>query len=320
MACCGPHVHLQKTLLQTVQSGRECTCIQCFFGGPTTYKIKTFTEADLTATGNFLRDNKKVLYVHAPYVINLAHYTDMTAAAVTDKGIEMVRNGQGALSKITETLAKVDPDLTGTVLHIGTNGGKTELSREQGLHNVIQHLNEIRPAAVVYLENCAGEGTKLGRNMQELSTLRGDVDDLRKMREKMDTRNIGFCLDTQHTFASGACDMSNTDAVVRWFNQIDSDLSGMPVMFHLNDSNVAFNSHVDNHRPVGQGYIWGRDRDSLVEFYRQSKHRNQDVVLETPIEDPGLQVPTNVEFTDWSRIGPTSTSLELLTAKLDLDE
>jgi deoxyribonuclease-4 len=261
-SCCGPHVSLKKTLYETVQQTTDrCQCIQCFLGGPIQYTTRTFAAADLEKTGQWLQKNNKKLYVHAPYVINLAH----------SKNDEMVEKGAQSLQKILDTLAATGaPENTGTVLHIGANGT---------IANVVKQLNDMNICAPLYLENCAGEGSKLGKN----------VDELRALMEGCDSRNIGLCIDTCHSFAAGMTDLRSAESIVRTFDELDCKNT----IIHLNDSITEFGSKKDRHAIIGQGLIWtpqdGETHESALEsFYalRDYAHNEDyDIILETPSDD-----------------------------------
>jgi deoxyribonuclease IV len=259
MSCCGPHVSLQKTLLETAKQCRgSCTCVQCFFGGTINYNIRRFTDDDLRETGEWLTRQQNKLYVHAPYVINLAHSTNT----------EMVEKGAESLQKILTTLKKTGaPEQTGCVLHIGANGT---------IANVVRELNDLNICAPLYLENCAGEGSKLGRS----------VDELRALMEGCDSRNVGLCIDTCHSYGAGMTDMRSAEKVIQTFDDLDCDR----VTIHLNDSLEAFKSKKDRHAILGQGLIWSeRDgEDALDSFFALRDYvfdRGWDVILETPSAD-----------------------------------
>lgn len=259
MSCCGPHVSLQKTLLATVkQMPENCQCIQCFLGSNLSYNIRKFAEKDLQETGNWLSTNNKKLFVHAPYVINLAHSSNE----------EIVTKGANSLQSILDCLQKTGaPDSTGTVLHIGANGT---------VENVITQLNDMNITAPLYLENCAGEGTKLGRS----------VDELRKLMEGCDSHNIGLCIDTCHSFGAGMTNMRSSEAVIKTFEELDCKRT----IIHLNDSLEDFKSKKDRHALIGQGLIWSAQdgetqEEALESFYTLRDYAfdaEWDIILETP--------------------------------------
>jgi len=262
MSCCGPHVSLQKTLLATVkQTPENCQCIQCFLGSNLSYNIRKFAEKDLKETGKWLKDSNKKLFVHAPYVINLAHSSNE----------EMVAKGANSLQSILDCLAATGaPQQTGTVLHIGANGT---------IENVIEQLNDMTISAPLYLENCAGEGSKLGRN----------VDELRKLMEGCDSHSIGLCIDTCHSYGAGMTDMRSSEAIIKTFEELDCPRT----IIHLNDSLGDYKSKKDRHAFIGQGLIWsaqdGETQEEALESFNTLRDyafdAEWDIILETPSPD-----------------------------------
>jgi deoxyribonuclease-4 len=265
-SCCGPHVGLEKTLYDTLTKNTSqhpskdsshpsgvCECIQCFFGSPTQYVIRKFSDEDIQKSGDYLRNHDKKLYVHAPYIINLARNSEE----------QMVEKGSECLSKILTTLSRVDNERTGTVLHIGANGT---------IANVVKHLNDLEIKSPLFLENCAGEGTKLGKNIEEL----------RKLKEGIDSHRVGFCLDTCHCHASGMCDMRSSESIVKMFEDLDSKR----VMVHLNDSLEDFGKKKDRHAILGLGKIWDINKiesfESLSTLRNYTREYGITMILETP--------------------------------------
>ncbi len=260
--CCGPHMSLQKTLLATVkQTPTNCSCIQCFLGSNLSYNIRKFATDDLEAAGKWLTTNKKKIFIHAPYVINIAH----------SKDAEMVEKGTKSLQSILDCMAATTaPNQTGTVFHIGANGT---------IQNVINQINDMSITAPLYLENCAGEGSKLGRNM----------DELRQLMEGIDDSNVGLCIDTCHCYGAGMVDMRSATAVAKMFDDLPTD----NVVIHLNDSLGAFGSRKDRHAEISKGLIWtpqdGESFEEAIESFnivRDYSHSNGwDIILETPSTD-----------------------------------
>jgi deoxyribonuclease-4 len=258
--CCGPHISLGKTLYDTacVMHGTRADAIQVFYGNYISYNIRNFTEDDIKKTGDFLRNENRKIYVHAPYVINLA----------SDKE-DMVQKGKSCLQKILDTQAQVDNERTGTVLHIGAQGT---------IQNVVNQLNDLNVSSPLLLENSAGEGTKLGK----------DSDELRKLKEGIDSHRVGFCLDTCHCHSSGMCDMTSPECVVKMFEGVH-DFGCKRVMVHLNDSQTKLGSKKDRHAIVGQGTIWNKEKDESFESLRTlgdfCKENSHDIILETPSDN-----------------------------------
>ena len=244
----GPHISLQSSVVETIQSlPNDCDCFQCFLGAPIQYGVKTLTEKDIELSQTLLHSKDVVMYVHAPYIINLANP-------------EKANVGRSSLQKLLDTTSRISKTHTGVVLHIGANGT---------IEHVADQLNSMNISAPLYLENCAGEGTKLGKNMEELH----------KLLEATDSHHIGLCIDTCHAHSAGMTDFREASSVVKMFDEFPDDRR---VMFHLNDSKVAYLAKVDRHMPVGHGTIWSDDTSSLGTFASLAETSGRDIVLETP--------------------------------------
>jgi deoxyribonuclease-4 len=255
----GPHIAVHPKLADTIMSVPDgCDCFQCFLGAPLNYNVKKLTDVEVADAQKILNEREMTMYVHAPYVINLANPEKADA-------------GRSCLQKLLDTNARISNTHTGTILHIGANGT---------IENVADQLNSMDISSPLYLENCAGEGSKLGKNMYELH----------KLMEAIDSYRVGICVDTCHAHSSGMTDMRNSSSVVKMFDDLPED---RPLMFHLNDSKVAYMAKVDRHMPIGYGTIWSEKRDSLNTFAELAQKCGRDIVLETP--------SLNLEELDWLR-------------------
>ena len=255
----GPHISVQPKLVDTIKSVPSgCDCFQCFLGAPLNYNVKKLTEAEVADAQKVLLEREMTMYVHAPYVINLANP-------------EKAEAGRNCLQKLLDTNARISNTHTGTILHIGANGT---------IEHVADQLNSTTISSPLFLENCAGEGSKLGKNMEELH----------KLLEAIDSHRVGICVDTCHAHSAGMTDMRDSRSVVKMFDYLPED---RPVMFHLNDSKVMYHAKVDRHMPIGYGTIWSSTRNSLNTFAELSQKCGRDIVLETPT--------VNLEEMKWLR-------------------
>lgn len=248
----GPHISLSgTTITQALKSlPKGCDCFQCFLGAPVQFAVKKVSEEEAAQAQKMLHLNDMRMYVHAPYIINLA---SANPAKVTP--------GRDCLQKLLDTNARISPTHTGTILHIGANGT---------LQQVADQLNSMNISSPLFLENCAGEGSKLGASMEELH----------KLMELTDSHRIGLCIDTCHAHSAGLTDMRDTPSVTKLFEDLDA--TGRPTMFHLNDSKVPYLAKVDRHLPVGFGTIWSQKQDSLKRFAELAEQTSRDIILETP--------------------------------------
>jgi deoxyribonuclease-4 len=247
----GPHVSATIGIVNTLNTlPSSCDCFQCFLGAPLTYNVKKLSDTEVSQIQTILHEKDMKMYVHAPYVINLANP-------------EKAEAGRNSLQKLLDTNGRISTTHTGSVLHIGANGT---------LETVADQLNSMTISSPLYLENCAGEGSKLGKSMAELH----------KLLEATDSYRVGLCIDTCHAHSAGMTDMRNSSSVAKLFEDLPEDRQ---VMFHLNDSKVAYHAKVDRHMPIGAGTIWSDSKNSLTTFAELSQKSGRDIILETPSLD-----------------------------------
>jgi len=192
---------------------------------------------------------------HAPYALNLA--------ADADRRPQMVEALLNALS-IADLCGAY-----GVVVHFGKYLGNNAL---QGYQNIIQCTNEAlrqwNGAALLLIENQAGEGTMMGATFEEAATIRRLSDYPNK---------IGYCLDTCHAFASGLWNGDNWEEAER--RAIDAGYLPHLKAIHLNDSLYPCGARRDRHAPIGQGCIGAAGFRGLL---RSEAIRGVPLILETP--------------------------------------
>ena len=74
MSKIGPHIGVKPVLADTIKSvPSSCNCFQCFLGAPIQYNVKNLSDKDISDAQTLLHEKDMTMYVHAPYVINLAN-------------------------------------------------------------------------------------------------------------------------------------------------------------------------------------------------------------------------------------------------------
>lgn len=225
------------------------------------YTCQIPTKQDLKELGLHLHKTGKNYYIHCPFAINLAKEDSEYDKKMLLRQLSSVTGVSGSC-----------------VLHVG---------KGNDIHKVSERLNDIMydiPRGVtlrnndsLLLEVAAGQGTELGKTWEEF----------RGLYEGIDYSKIGICVDTQHIFASGMCSFDNHESVVNMLQDMYDIIGKDVAMIHLNDSKKQYNTRVDRHAPLGQGYIWNRDIESLKSLVIISKDMNIDLISETsdPIND-----------------------------------
>jgi deoxyribonuclease-4 len=200
---------------------------------------------------------------HASYLINLASpKDDLWEKSLLAQADEIRRAHAYAIPHV--------------VLHPGAHTGS---GIEAGIGRIAAALNRIHELTpecgdtLTCLELMAGQGSVLGRSLQELRAIIELVED--KAR-------VGVCLDTCHAFAAGY-DLRSADAYEQFMDQVELEIGYATVkVWHFNDSKGALGSNLDRHTHIGDGQIG-------VEAFRyvmnDPRWEGVAMLLETPKED-----------------------------------
>lgn len=190
--------------------------------------------------------------VHAPYIVNLANPDNM------EFSIDFLTNEVERCNLL---------GMKYLVLHPGSS---VNISREEGISNIIKGLNAIltnNNNICICLETMAGKGNELGRNFLELKEIIDGVN----FKD-----SIGVCMDTCHLFDSGI-DITDFDKVLDDFDK-QIGLNYLKCI-HINDSKNIFSSHKDRHENIGYGNI---GFDILIKIIYNERIKNIPKILETP--------------------------------------
>ena len=241
----GAHVRSSDPLAAAEERGAEV--IQLFLSAPQQFKgPKPRDDAQQ------LRDSDIGIYVHAPYLVNVATTNNR------------VRHPSRQL--LDKTLAAAaDIGALGVIVHGGHLPEEDDI--EEGFANWRTTLERCRTEVPILIENTAGGQNAVARHLDRIARLWEVLDGVEAP--------LGFCLDTCHAHAAGEPLEGLVARVTAITGRID--------LVHLNDSRDAPGSGRDRHANLGAGTI---DDDLLVEVVRQA---DADVVVETPEKDGGSQ-------------------------------
>ena len=212
----------------------------------------TYEAFRLMADNNINPDN---VIVHAPYIVNFANRSDGDKYNFYIKFFieELYRVNKLGFNKI--------------VLHPGS---AVNVSREDGLKNIIDALNRIidnTPDVTILLETMAGKGNELGINIDEINTILEGI---------TNKSRVGVCLDTCHLNDSGI-DLKHFDDYLDEFDRVIG-ISKIKCV-HVNDSMNPVGSHKDRHHNIGYGTI---GFDTLCNVVYNKRLEGIPFILETP--------------------------------------
>ncbi|HOJ92739.1 MAG TPA: deoxyribonuclease IV [Dictyoglomaceae bacterium] len=199
------------------------------------------------------------IFIHAPYVVNLASPDERICNLSIKKVIEEL--------KLAERLG-----WEGVIIHPGSSKkmGK-EIAEENFLNSLEKIFDDNGIKAKLIMENNAGEGDGWGSTIENLYDVYNEFPD------------IYFCLDTCHLFAAGY-NLKNERKCKAFFY---SFLEKIPLqklsLLHINDSYFPLGSRRDQHAHIGKGAIGIRGFQNL--FKIEELHKIP-LILETPKDSP----------------------------------
>jgi len=164
----------------------------------------------------------------------------------------------------------------GVVFHPGSF--KDTINEDEGFKQISAGINwifsnlDLEPISknILLLECSAGSGRVVGSKFEDLARIYEGVDDKFK-------KYVGFCLDTQHMFASGYDIVNGLEDVL---SKADSYLGFNKIkLIHLNDSKTELGSSKDRHENLGDGLIRNK---ALQNFVNHELIKDKFIVMETP--------------------------------------
>jgi deoxyribonuclease-4 len=220
----GSHMPKFPTLLTTVKKLPIDKPSQIFIGAPQNSRL-VLKDADIAAAASWIATNHLNVYIHAPYLINLA-----TMDAPDDWIVKL-------LKKNLEV--GVALGCRGVVVHVGKSKGEDVSKATENMQkNIIRVLESATEACPLLLETPAGQGSELLRGQAEF------IDFVRSF----ETPRLRICLDTCHVFACGHKPIDFVDSIL----DVDPDLLRL---IHFNDSMDICGACKDRHAFVGTGKI-----------------------------------------------------------------
>lgn len=233
----GSHVKTADPLAAAQADGAEV--VQFFLGNPQSWK-KPKPRDDAAA----LRNSPMPLYVHAPYLINVASANNRVRIPSR---------------KILQDTCDAAADIAATAV-IVHGGHADDNDIEAGCERWLKTMERVQTDVPLYLENTAGGDHAMARHFETIARLWDHIGDT----------GIGFCLDTCHAWAAGEALIDAVDRIKTITGRID--------LVHCNDSRDAAGSGADRHANIGAGKI---DPDLLVAVVRAA---DAPVICETADE------------------------------------
>jgi deoxyribonuclease-4 len=221
----GGHISPEDPIGTAAAEGADC--VQLFLGNPQSWKApKPRDDAEA------LRSSSVPIYVHAPYLINVA--SPNNRVRIPSRKI---------LQQTCEAAA--DIAAAAVIVH-GGHVTEDEVATD-GFGRWRKAVDQLESEVPVYLENTAGGEYAMARHFDTIAGLWDEIGD----------SGIGFCLDTCHAHAAGEEMITAAERILAITGRID--------LVHCNDSKDSSGSGRDRHEHLGQGQVAA---DALVETVR----------------------------------------------------
>jgi deoxyribonuclease IV len=236
MVILGAHVNPKDPRAEAAERGADV--VQVFLSNPQSWKAPVPRE-DAAA----LAASDLMIFVHAPYLMNLASPNNRVRIP-----------SRKTLAQTVEAAAAIGA--SGVIVHGGSVGDDEGV--EVGFERWRKALESFDVAVPILVENTAGAGNSVMQDIANYGPLWDEIGEF----------DVGVCLDTCHTWASGADLGGAVDLVTGMVGGIS--------LVHCNDSKDEAGSNRDRHENIGDGKI---PVDLLVEVLRAA---GAPAVLETP--------------------------------------
>jgi deoxyribonuclease-4 len=229
-------------------AARGATLAQFFLGDPQAWKGPEIRYAGGAAALKAAAQEAGItLYVHAPYVLNVA---------TTNNRIRIP--SRKFLQQYLDAAAEVGA--AGVIVH----GGHVLKDDDPaiGFDNWRKCVERLEMPVQLLIENTAGGDNAMARRLERIARLWDAIG------QAKDGDTVGFCLDTCHAHAGGEELVGLVDRVMAITGRID--------LVHANDSRDSFDSGADRHANFGEGEVGA---EALAEVVRTAA---VPVVVETP--------------------------------------
>lgn len=242
----GGHFHSDHPLDDAVASGAKNA--QFFLGDPQGWKGPVIPGGDAGALRDAYAAADVDVYIHAPYVINVAS---------TNNRIRIP--SRKLLDQQLKAAASIGAK--GLIVHGGHVTAGTDPAA--GVANWVKAIEQIDRPLPLLIENTAGGDGAMARKLDAIARLWEAVS-----AAADGNGEVGFCLDTCHANSAGIDLAEAVDRIKAITGRID--------LVHCNNSRDAFDSGADRHANFEAGTI---DPQALLEVVRAA---GAPVVCETP--------------------------------------
>ena len=254
----GAHVPTRGGLRSAIDAARECgaEAVQVFISNPRAWAAPNISRAEAEGfRAAWLESGLGPLFVHAPYLVNIASPNPEFLL----RSVDLARRSVAAAAAV---------GAAGFVVHAGSGGPDEPAAALERAAATLQTVSGGGDTAVV-VELTAGTSGSVAATFPEARRLFDAVDDDR----------LGLCADTCHLFAAGY-GLDEPEGVEACFEDLRTcGLADRLVLIHANDAKFARGSHRDRHEHIGEGNI---GQAGFAAILSRPELSGLAIVVETP--------------------------------------
>jgi len=279
----GAHVSIAGGLPNAVQRGvdLECDAIQIFNQSSRAWRPQNHADRQVAEFREGIEGSRiEAVLIHAVYLINTASLEH----EVRQKSLTALK---GAL-ELGDRIGAA-----GVVLHPGSQKQEDYESCMKAAGDGIREALAETDSCPLLLEDTAGAGGTLGRDLSELARL---------VELGGASERIGLCLDCCHLLASGF-EVRERECLAEIVDELELKI-GLDRLraLHINDSAMPLGSNRDRHASLGDGEL---GESGLRVFMSEPRFDGLPAVLETP--GPGRSGPDVAEIRKAKRLRTEGT-------------
>jgi deoxyribonuclease-4 len=207
------------------------------------------------------------IFVHASYQINIAseflYQKFNNTIKLYNPSLEIL---------LSEIYYSIKINAQGIIVHIGKNV-KQKYDNDLIYNNMVNFVlqlfkNKIPKNFTIIFETTAGQKGEMCWDLHDY------INFILLFKKTKFYNQIGICIDTCHIFQAGY-DLNNIE-IIKEVHSLLKPVEKKIKLIHLNDSLLPYNSHIDKHQRIGEGYI---KTDNLLTFIKP--YINIPFILET---------------------------------------
>lgn len=256
----GSHVSIAGGIDKAPERAHKlgCECFQIFSRSPRGGKPPTLTDGLVESFKSACSEYDLTdYYIHTPYYINFASVKKElreSASIIIREELERAHT-IGAAYIMTHLGSSKDVDRKDAVKMVAEGISKA--------------IDDTDLSSLLLLENTAGQGATIGDTFEELA----------EILELVGDPDIGICIDTAHTLASGY-DIRSKKTLDQTLNTI-SKTTGLDrvKLIHGNDSKAGLGERKDRHEHIGQGKV---GKEGFKAILSRPELKNLNMIVELP--------------------------------------